>query len=229
MIRSRTFFSDEERRRIREAVSEAEKSTSGEIIPMVATASGKYERADDLVGLGFALITAAVLWWSSLPARNPGDWSEAFASVSLLDLLILLAAMLVSFIVGAAVGSNVAWLRRFFASRDQLRRNVERGAAVAFFKNDISSTRERTGILIYISLFERMVRVIGDEAIATKLTNQDWQQLCTLVLEGIRAGQPTEGIIAGIKRCGEILKEHFPFKPGDVNELSDELRTIIPE
>jgi len=32
-----------------------------------------------------------------------------------------------------------------------------------------------------------------------------------------------EGVVAGIHRIGEKLREHFPYRDDDVNELPDEI------
>ena len=50
------IFNDQERKRVDDAVAQAEKRTSAEIVPVVATSSGRYDRAEDIVGLFVGLI-----------------------------------------------------------------------------------------------------------------------------------------------------------------------------
>ena len=57
-----TFFSDEEKQQINNAVTEAEKKTSAEIVPVLTDASGGYDRAEDIFGVLLALVALIVLW-----------------------------------------------------------------------------------------------------------------------------------------------------------------------
>jgi putative membrane protein len=43
------------------------------------------------------------------------------------------------------------------------------------------------------------------------------------LLEGIRAGQPSQGIADAVKRIGDVLATHFPFTGTDPNEMPDRL------
>ena len=81
-------------------------------------------------------------------------------------------------------------------------------------------------MLIYVSLFEHAVRVFGDNAINEKVDQKTWQEICDLVVDGIRKGEPAGGLSAGILRCGEVLARHFPIDPGDKNELVNTLHLI---
>ncbi len=226
MRRASKFFTEAERTRIEQSVAEAEKSTSGEIVPVVATASGDYDRAEDIFGLWLAFASLVVGWWLLLPSGGPGEWSEGALRVSWVELLAGIVLAVAFFILGAGLAGRVGVLRRLFIPRGQMSREVERAAGRAFFEHGLRGTRQTTGIMIYLSLYERMVRVTGDRAISEKLTDDAWQAVRDLIISGIRRGKAADGVVAGIRRCGEILAEHFPIEPGDVNELSNELRLI---
>src|SRR5688572_20649307 len=72
-MRAETFFSEQEKERINQAVIAAEQNTSGEIVPMVVTASARYTEIELLgviIGLGIGTLAAAVF----------GDpWRQDFA------------------------------------------------------------------------------------------------------------------------------------------------------
>ena len=55
----RYFFDNNGRARIRDAVSEAESHTSAEIVPVLTDCSGRYDRAEDLFGFFFAIVSLA--------------------------------------------------------------------------------------------------------------------------------------------------------------------------
>jgi putative membrane protein len=103
---------------------------------------------------------------------------------------------------------------------------VQRAAWQAFGNFRVGRTAGGTGILLYVSLFEQMVCVLGDDPIAAKLDQKTWDEIRDTIIEGIRGRQAAGAFCQAIARCGELLSQHFPYRMGDVNELSDELRVI---
>ena len=71
-----------------------------------------------------------------------------------------------------------------------------------------------------------MVEVIGDSGINQKVDPKQWEEVVRLIVAGIKKGDPTAGIVAGVQRCGELLSQAGVDKPaGNPNELSDDIRT----
>ena len=106
-----------------------------------------------------------------------------------------------------------------------MREEVERRALEAFQRNRVRTTAGGTGVLIYVSLYEHMVRVVGDDATAF-ITQQDWEAVCDLVVQGMKSGRAAEGLAQAIHKAGELLARHCPLQPDDVNELTNELVLI---
>jgi putative membrane protein len=225
MKRASRFFSDADQASISEAIAAAEGRTSGEIVPVVATDSGRYDRAEDLFGAVVALV-ALIASWILFQGVRPveGDWASGQTIV--LGLLPLVLIVAVGFALGALLSTRLPVLKLAFLSGREMQDEVERSASEAFYRFRVRRTAGGTGVLIYISLFERMVRVMGDEAIAEKLDQGAWDEVRDLVIDGLRNGRPTEGLQQAIALCGDRLAEHFPIQPDDVNELTNELRII---
>jgi putative membrane protein len=219
------LFSEDERKTIASAVTEAERETSGEIVPVVATASGRYDRAEDLCGVTVALAALALAWILFQNIRPVGgDWSSGPAlALGLVPLLLVVAG---GFVAGTVAATLLPVLRLPFLTEREMRGEVERSAGEAFYRFRVRKTAGGTGILLYVSLYEHMVRVLGDDAISEKLNQKDWEMVCDLVIEGIRANRPAEGLSRGILKCGELLSRHFPIRPGDVNQIGNELHFI---
>jgi putative membrane protein len=225
MKRASRFFSDADQATISEAIAAAERGTSGEIVPVVATDSGRYDRAEDLFGVAVALVALIALWILFQGVRPvEGDW--ATGQTIMLGLLPVALIVMIGFALGAALSTRLPALKLIFLSRREMQDEVERSASEAFYRFRVRRTAGGTGVLIYISLLERMVRVMGDEAIAAKLGQGDWDEVRDVVVDGLREGRPTEGLQKGISRCGDRLAEHFPVQADDVNELTNELRII---
>ncbi len=225
MMRASELLTATEQEKINLAVAAAEKGTSGEIVPVVATASGRYDRAEDVGGLLLAL-TALTATWVQFQRIVPveGDWSQGQRLTLGLPWIILI--VVAGFAMGAAITSRVGWWRRLLVRESEMRQEVERAAWQAFGQFRVGRTAGGTGILLYISLFERTVCVLGDEAIAAKLDAKTWEGVRDTILEGLRSGQPAEALCRAVAQCGEILGQHFPYRAGDVNELTDELRLL---
>ncbi len=225
MKRASELFTPAEKEKINQAVVAAEKQTAGEIVPVVATASGRYDRAEDVGGLLVALAAFAVVWsrWQRIVPVE-GDWAHGQRwTLGLPWLLLILVA---GFIAGVAITSRVSWLRRLLTPMKEMREEVERAAWQAFGSFRVRRTAAGTGILIYVSLFERTVCVLGDELIAAKLDQKAWDGVRDTIIAGIRDGRTADAMCDAITRCGDLLAQHFPYRAGDVNELSDELRLV---
>jgi putative membrane protein len=191
---------------IEAAVRGAERTTSGEIVPIVVERSDPYSD----VRIGAAAGVAIAL----------GGVCLAFAPT--------LSAWLVptQICVFAALCWAFGWrpLLARIAPHSLLTERVHRAASLAFHDAAVVETRERTGILIYVSLLERRVAVLADRGIHQRVSDGTWDAVVERVVAGIRAGHADRGLIDGIRLCGEILARSFPRRPDDANELPDRPR-----
>jgi len=92
-----------------------------------------------------------------------------------------------------------------------------------FFDLGLDHTRDNTGILIMISLAERRVVVRASSTIDQFYDQSTWQTVVDVALKGIRNDDSASGICNAVQMCGEILSNHFPRQPDDVNEIPDEI------
>jgi len=203
MAKASNFFTSEEKSRIEAAVRDAELKTSGEIVPMVVDASYDYPRAEIIGGGCFAMGTALLLAW-------------AFGASSEWVFLPIFLALYLPF----------KWLVRFTPSLKRLlihpteiTTEVEEKALVSFVEQGLHHTRDETGILILISLFEHRVHVLADRGINAQVPPGTWDEIVAVVTEGIRQDRTCEALCAAIGRCGELLEGHFPRKADDTDEL----------
>jgi len=212
------LFSDTDRVRIREAVAQAEKRTSGEIVPYIVPQSSGYDVA---IWRGAALGVILALFVVMLLLQVYQGWSLSWLYSSWsLAVLVLAAGTL-----GAFTTAFVAPLKRLLSGNALLDREVHRRAMMAFVEEEIFSTRERTGILLFISLLEHRIEVVGDTGINQKVTPDEWTDVVVRVREGIKAGKLADGLVAAIEMCGELLERvGVEIRPDDINELSDDVR-----
>jgi len=229
MRRAATLFTDEDRQRIARTVADAESRTSAEIVPVVAGDSGRYDRSEDVVGLWMGLALMAVTWYALPGGRSepgswdPGSWDAVPAGI---ELAALIGAMLVGFVIGAIVGSRVGWLRRLFTPARQMHEETRARSRQLFCDHRVHHTAGSTGLLIYVSLFERMAAVVADEAVLEKLGQAALDELCDRLTADLRSAGVTAALCNCISATGERLAPVLPRSADDVNELSDVLVVI---
>jgi putative membrane protein len=208
------LFSQADLDAIQTAVREAEARTSGEIVPYVVDRSDPYQNAlwkgAALGALLGPMVALAIYRWSDF-------WGWP------LEAWIVLPAPL-----GGAIGYLIALLdpvRRWMAGEHTLDARARRRAAVAFLDQEVFRTRDRTGILLFLSLFERRVVLLADSGIHQKVEEGAWEAITGRLAQGIRSGRPAPALIEAVRACGDLLERHgVERRAEDVDELSDELR-----
>lgn len=209
------LFSPEDRAQIAAAIKKAEGRTAGEIVPFVVEQSDDYEIAWWRGGMCLSLTAIVALLFMR-------EFTSLWLNLRLAQIVIL--------ILGAqAAGMGAVYftpmLRRLFAGQRLLDLRVTQRAAEAFVAEEIFRTKDRTGILIFLSLLERKVIVWGDVGINAKVEQEEWNEVVHLIISGMRAGQPARALIAAIEKCGVLLhREGVIRRPDDTDELTDALR-----
>jgi putative membrane protein len=219
MKRASKLFSEDDRKRIGQAVADAEAKTSAEIVPAVVTASGRYDRAEDIVGLWVGLIAVSVVW-ALFQDVWEGDWGETVLAVSLPIVLGLIAS---GWLLGVLIADQFGWLRRLFTPRKQMKEEVEQAARRAFYDSRVHHTKGSTGVLIYVSLFEHVAVVLADQTVTEKLGQEKLDAFCHDLTAELRQRKYTDAFCNTISKVGIALAEVAPRQDGDHNELADAL------
>jgi putative membrane protein len=99
-------------------------------------------------------------------------------------------------------------------------------ATNAFLEQEVFNTRHRTGILLFVSIFEHEVIIMVDRGIGKVVEQKVWDTIVRDLTRTMRNGKLIDGLELSIKRCGEILQERgFTEIREAGNELHDDLRT----
>ena len=96
-------------------------------------------------------------------------------------------------------------------------------AIQVFEKLKMHETELRNGVLIYLSVKDKKLAIVGDQGIDAAVKDDFWDQIKNNLLENFKKGLYAEGLVEGIHASGEQLKAHFPHQEDDVNELSNEI------
>ena len=84
-------------------------------------------------------------------------------------------------------------------------------------------TAERHGVLVYLAVEERRLAVVGDEGIHGRVGDRHWNRVRDLMVEKLRENAPRPALERAIEELGQALAVHYPRRPDDRNELSDEV------
>ncbi len=208
---TRKFLNTADRDAIAAAVKAAEKQTAGEIVPMVVSASYHYPMAEVIGATTLALPAALVL----TPLLGGWFWIGNW------NLWLFLGLFTLFFLGGLMLLRCWTALKRLFISKREMDEEVEEAAVISFFKKGVHRTREETGVLIFVSLFEHRVWVLADRGINRKVAQDQWNTIVADIVQGIRQHQPGQAIAEAVDRVGRLLAEHFPRRDDDQDELTN--------
>ena len=219
------YLDEQQHRIVSQAVADAEQTTSGEIVPVMADRSDGYSDVALwwAVSLAFTAMSALAFVPDALLSLRhavAGDWAneptlgELFALLTGLGLAVFLAVLTLQLFQPL----------KFALIPAPIKRQRVREAAIRHFKVGAERrTHGRTGVLLYVSMREHRAEIVADEPIAVKVDAEVWGVAMADMLEGIRKGNLAEGLAAGVRDVGAVLAEHFPRGDEDINELPDRL------
>jgi len=186
------------------AIAAAEKRTSAQFVCVLARASSDYAH----VPLIWASVLALLTPW---PLIEFTEWSVQR----------IFLVQLGAFIVFALVFSWMP-LRLALVPRVVRRARAHRAALEQFVLRRVARTKNRTGVMIFVSLAERYARIIADDGIAEKVQGAEWQAAINALTGHMREGRIARCFVAAIERCGAVLAAHAP-PDGSPNQLPDRL------
>lgn len=100
---------------------------------------------------------------------------------------------------------------------------IEDRAVEVFELLHMHQTKQRNGVLIYMSLRERQFMVLGDVGINEKVKADFWDEVVENMSIYFKNNEFAKGLMEGVFTTGNKLKEYFPIKPDDNNELSNKI------
>lgn len=102
--------------------------------------------------------------------------------------------------------------------RDPLER-----AAKIFHELGMDETELQNGVLIYIATEDHKAAVYAGKGILKQVEDGFWDDVLNIILNHFKKEEYEAGLVEAIKKVGFKLKELFPSRQDDINELSDEI------
>jgi putative membrane protein len=195
------FFSDAARKQVTEAVVAVESCTAAEVVVVVRRTSASWREVDLAAGAvaGFAVLLLVLFHPKPIPVvAMPVD-------------------VALGFVAGAVLSANLSLIKRALLPRRRVRAQVLAMARASFVEQGVSRTTGRTGILVYVSTFERLVEVVVDVGVDPGVMQAELDALRASLSHGADLGH----FIAAVRALGTPLGACLPRSADDVNELPD--------
>lgn len=203
-----SFFAADAKARVAAAIAELERQTSAEVVVALRRRSGHYRHTDFLVGGLLALALLCVFLYHPEP----------------FDYTYLPLELLVVFAFGALISAYFPPLRRLLTSRRLMAECVRVAARAAFVDLGISKTRDRTGVLVYLSILERRVEVVTDIGVKEEALGAEWATAKAKLVDALARPGTLDGLLGALQGLTPALAAALPRAADDVNELADEVR-----
>lgn len=198
-------LSQDELDRLAQVIGECERKTSGEIRLMLVGRSSPTGHVMATLWLSLVVMALLILWYLRSEFVVAPIW--------------LIPAVLIAAAGAAFVGARFSFVQRLFVTTPDMHHHVWARAEVEFHREGLGHTQGATGILLFLSMFERQAVVLADHGIARRLKDTAWDDVVDKILEGAKSGRLASKLEEAIRLCGDHLAEHFPPQPGDVDEL----------
>jgi putative membrane protein len=201
-------ISAQDRARISSAIRAAEARTSGEIVCVLAQTSSDATALPILIA---GLVAIALPWLL-----------VAFTAMSVHRILLLQTVVFLAL----AMLLCLPRVRVALVPRAARRAVAHRAAMEQFFIRGIARKKDRTGVLIFVSLAERYARIIADQGIAALVSQSEWQGAIDALVGHMSGGRIAEGFITAVEMCGKVLETNFPRTETSRDELPDRMHLI---
>lgn len=220
-------LTDSDFEEIKQSVKKAEEKTTGEIALAVAAESSSYAFWELLAAVGVTLALLICLF----PLANQiyawlgrilwGEEPWYLAAFYCLVCAIVVAVLYAVFNI-PAIDSLVI--------PDRVKNSCVSARALRYFtESGVYCTREHSGVLVYVSYFEKQVRIVADKGISEKISQDLWNLIADEVADEFSKGNAKSAFLKAVARCGELLAENFPAKEENPDELENGLVVLENE
>jgi putative membrane protein len=204
----RSFYEERAKRDAKAAVVEIEAQTSAEIVVCLRHESSAYRDADYLFGFLVSLGALVTMLFVDHPFVLGSFPVGAVAG----------------FVFGALAAAHIDPIRRMLVFPARRITAVRTAARAAFVELGVSRTHGRTGILLYVSVFERRVEVVPDLGIDPRALGPGWKTAVAALERSLTLGPDLDRFLGAMRALGPVLGHALPRAADDVNELPDEVQ-----
>ncbi len=198
----RAFYEDRAKNEAKDAVAAVEAQTSAEIVVCLRGASASYREADYLFGFLCSLAALVTMLYAE----------RGFRAIS------FPLGALAAFVLGAMLSRGLAPIRRVFVMPGRKMEMVRLAARASFVDLGVSRTSGRTGVLVYLSMFERRVEVVPDIGIDAAPLGPEWKTAVAALERSLSPSPDVDRFLRAMRALGPILGKALPRAEDDADE-----------
>jgi putative membrane protein len=202
------MISNSDRAQIREMITEAEKKSNSEMVPMITVRSDTYPAAHFRCAIVISFLFSIGLYFSPFSIINP---------------IYFLWIQLPGLVLGYYL-ANIPMITRLFITKQEIEYEVTQRAIEAFFEHNLHTTEKHNGVLIFISLLERKIKIITDVGVKQKVNQKVWDEIIYDFTEKVKKESFVEALKETILATSNVLENYFPRdNSAKKNELKNDI------
>ncbi|WMX15484.1 MULTISPECIES: hypothetical protein [unclassified Aureispira] len=206
-----TFFTPEYQEELDAAIQALESKSSVELVTVIYPECDNYRDIELWGGIFLAFLALVV----------------KFMIPTIIHIYAILFGTLLFFSLGIGIIKWFPKLKHALIHKKRMRRQAEIMARAIFQKAHIHRTSQHTGVLLFISTFERQAVLLWDIGVDIELTIDELDKLQFQFNEVFNAPEPPQALLAKIRASIPIFEEHLPVQPNDINELPNHLHVEL--
>lgn len=188
-------------------IAAVEATTAAELVVVWRSSSGAYAECPLAVGSAMAFLALSYFRFSPM---DFDDW-------------MIYAGTILAFVLGSLATAAFPPLLRVVAGRRRMAKSSEIMARACFQKGGLHLTRDRTGVLLFVSNLEQQVWILADRGVETAIPQAEWARTSKALASLFRHDTPQEALLAQLSDLGELFARYLPKVEDDINELPDHL------
>lgn len=205
------FFNEEFKNKLYETIEDIENNSSVEIVGIIRQQSDKYRD----IGFLYASIATGILYSIFIFIPTPINPYFIYLSTIVFYLLIFFIVM------------GIPAIHRKLIPKNRTEKSVDILSRAIFQKGGIRFTEERIGVLFFVSVFERKIKIIADRGAEMSVPNEEWVKLISQFDKIFENDQASDNFLKILFSTKEIFAKYIPPVQDDINELPDNLKVDL--
>lgn len=202
-----TFLTVEFRKELAKIVAEIESSSEVEIVVGIKPISSFYYELYLVSGILTSFLVFTFFMF----------YDHVFG-----DYLIYMGTIF-SFFFGITLGFILKDVFKFFIPKKLLQRNVEIMARALFQKGGIHHTKEKVGVFILFSIFEKKHFIVADRKAQNSIPFEEWKKINSNFEKVFNNKESSKILTEELIKTKDLFSKFLPPIENDINELADDL------
>ncbi len=201
------YFKEETRSKIGRVISQIESQSHVELVVIIKSRVHGYSEFPLAIGSALAFVALTYFRFSH---EFYDDW-------------VVYIGIVFSFVMGAVLVGGIPMLLRLVVGQKRLEKSAEIMARACFQKGGIHHTRDKTGVLIFIAVWERQIVIIPDQGVESAIPPGEWKKIQQGFRGVFQANNPGQSLLEKLEGLQTLFSRYIPQVEGDINELPDNL------